>query len=403
LSNTKLIVLLSLLLLAIVASGQTRTTAPGHAAPGLLPNQKWIEETHGSIPDSSSLHVKVEGGSIRVVGGPQEEITYSVRIRTRGQGAAQISQRRLHEVSLVSRDGMVSLTVKPKPLNSPRFVGEILLRVPQHLHSLNLQTSGGDISVDGFNGRVDLRTGGGRVQLDHMGGDVTVETGGDDIEVGEVAGDTSFRTGGGRISVRSAGGAMRASSGGGNIFVDAGLRTAVLESAAGDIQMNLCGGQLKVSTGGGNVVLGTVHGSAEITTSGGNIHLHSATGFVHAQTRAGGIELDGVPAASAETEVGAITARFTTTPSPPRDSRLRTSVGDISIYLPENMAVTVRASVDMSMGQRISSDFPELQPASQGDRWDSQPQTLEGKLNGGGPLLLLNTGNGKIVIHRLPR
>jgi Putative adhesin len=361
----------------------------------------WLEERQGTVPNSRKLQVKIEGGSIRVTGGPQQEISYVVRSRIDGESAqARGHEAQFHEVSLQSHGAMASLIVRPGPKAPPRLVSEVVISVPRDLQALSLQTSGGDVSVTGIAGQLSLNTGGGRVEIDDIGGSVTAETGGDDIEVGSVAGDTTFRTGGGKISVRSAGGNLRATSGGGNIQVGSGLHNAVLESAAGDVEMKLCGGELHVSTGGGNIVLGSVGGPAEITTSGGNIRLHSATGFVRARTTAGGIELDGIPAAMAETEVGRITARFSGATGKFRNSELQTSVGDIVVYLPADLAVTIRASVDMPRGHGIRSDFPELTITGRGDGWEEQSQAAEGKLNGGGPVLHLRTGNGNIVIHR---
>jgi len=361
----------------------------------------WLEERQGTVPSSRSLHVKIEVGSIRVTGGHQQEISYTVRSRIDDERAQKSDRNvRFHEVSLQSNGEMASLIVRPGTQAPPQLVSEIVISVPRTLQSLSLQTSGGDVSVTGIDGQVTLNTGGGRVQIDDIGGAVSVETGGDDIDVGSITGDSTFHTGGGKISVRSVGGTLRATSGGGNILVGSGLHSAVLKSDAGDVEMKLCGGELHVSSGGGNIVLGSVGGPAEITTAGGNIRLHSATGFVRARTTAGAIELDGVPAAVAETDVGGITATFSLSLGKFRHSELKTSVGDIVVYLPAHLAVTLRATLEMPTGHSIRSDFQELKVTSHGDRWDEESQGAEGKLNGGGPVLYLRTSNGNIVIHR---
>jgi DUF4097 and DUF4098 domain-containing protein YvlB len=368
---------------------------------GTIHEGSWLEERQGTLGNSRSLNVKIEGGSIRVTGGQKQEISYTVRSRIDDE-RAQKSDRdvRFHEVSLQSNSEMASLIVRPGTQAPPRLVSEIVISVPRTLHSLSLQTSGGDVSVTGIDGQVSLNTGGGHVQIDDIGGTVTVETGGDDIDVGSVTGDTTFHTGGGKISVRSVGGKLQATSGGGNILVGSGLRSAVLKSDAGDVEMRLCGGELHVTSGGGNIVLGSVGGPAEISTAGGNIRLQSATGFVRAHTTAGAIELDGIPAAVAETDVGAITANFSDSIGKFRHSELQTSVGDIVVYLPAHLAVTLRAILEMPIGHSIHSDFEELKVTSHSDGWEEQSQVAEGKLNGGGPVLRLRTGNGNIVIHR---
>ena len=124
--------------------------------------------------------------------------------------------------------------------------------------------------------------------------------------------------------------------------------------------MRQCNGKVKVSTGGGSVDLSDIGGPAEIETGGGSIRLTSAKGHVHAETGGGGIELYGVPSASAETGAGGITVKLVNTGAERSDSDLETGAGDITVYLASDVAINVRASVDMGNGHRITSDFPDI-------------------------------------------
>jgi len=83
-----------------------------------------------------------------------------------------------------------------------------------------------------------------------------------------------------------------------------------------------------------------------------------------------------------------------------RDSVLSTGGGDITLYLASDVAVDLRAIVDMGNGHRITSDFPDIHVSSEGDQWGPKTLTAEGKLNGGGPVVKVHTSTGDICIRR---
>ncbi|MGC2611813.1 MAG: hypothetical protein WA320_17175, partial [Candidatus Sulfotelmatobacter sp.] len=131
-----------------------------------------------------------------------------------------------------------------------------------------------------------------------------------------------------------------------------------------------------------------------------SIHLASAKGHVEAHTGGGGIELYGVPSARVETGAGGIVVKLVKTGAPPSDSVLETSAGDITVYIAPDVAISVRASVDLGNGHHITSDFPEIHVANEGNQWGPKTLTAEGKLNGGGPVLKVRTTTGDICFRR---
>jgi len=137
-----------------------------------------------------------------------------------------------------------------------------------------------------------------------------------------------------------------------------------------------------------------------VDTGGGSIRLTCVKGHVQAETGGGGIELDGVPSARAETGAGGITVKLVNTGGERHDSDLETGAGDITVYIASDVAVNVRASVDMGTGHRISSDFSDIRVHSEGDQWGPKTLTAEGKLNGGGPLVKVHTSSGDICIRK---
>jgi DUF4097 and DUF4098 domain-containing protein YvlB len=212
------------------------------------------------------------------------------------------------------------------------------------------------VSVDGVSSRLKVVSGGGHLQMDDVDGIVSAETGGQAIDVGTIGNDGRFRTGGGNISIATIKGNVNAFTGGGVISLGTGMRNAVLESGAGDVHVTFCGGQLKAQSGGGNLVLGDVDGPVDIRTSGGNLRLHSAKGFVQAHTTAGSIELEDVPSADATAEVGPIMAKFKATNRREPTSSLETSIGDITVFLPPDLHVTVRARGPDTVSARRSPE-----------------------------------------------
>ena len=76
-----------------------------------------------------------------------------------------------------------------------------------------------------------------------------------------------------------------------------------------------------------------------------------------------------------------------------RDSTLETSAGDITVYIASDVALNVRASVDLANGHRITSDFPDIHVHSEGD-WGAKTISAEGQLNGGGPMLKVRVKTG---------
>jgi DUF4097 and DUF4098 domain-containing protein YvlB len=364
----------------------------------------WGQELTGSLAAVKNLRVKVDMGSVVVHGGQQQGINYV--IHTRSFTSSEQDARRQFESYKISAyvRGDTAWIVGDWQGGHPRkFSGEFTINVPREMGWIKLETEGGNVDAVGISGRVDAQSGGGSMHLDDIGGGVNAETGGGSIDVGTVSGDIGLHTGGGSIEVHHANGKIVAETGGGSVEIQSGSQSASIETGGGSIEVKQCSGKVKVSTGGGSIDLGDIGGPAEIDTGGGSIHLTSAKGHVSAQTGGGGIELFGVPSARAETGAGGIIVKLVNTGAERRDSVLETSAGDITVYIASDVAISVRANVDMGNGHRITSDFPDLHISSEGDQWGPKTLTAEGKLNGGGPVLKVRTTTGDICFKRMNR
>jgi hypothetical protein len=119
----------------------------------------------------------------------------------------------------------------------------------------------------------------------------------------------------------------------------------------------------------------------ECTSGGGAIYLEDVSGALYAHTA-----------------VGSIVARLLEGQKI-LDSQIRTSTGDITVYIPSSLPVTIMARSEAGMGQgRIVSDFPEVQVTV--EEADVAAAKARGALNGGGPTLELATSSGSIFLRR---
>jgi DUF4097 and DUF4098 domain-containing protein YvlB len=366
-------------------------------------NGKWTRHITGSLAAARNLRVKIESGSVRVTGGSQASIDYAVS--NHSYASSEDKARREfdgYKISAYVRGDTAWVVGEWQGSKPRRSSSEFVINVPRNTEFVKVETDGGDLTATGIAGRVEGESGGGSLRLDDIGGAINAETGGGSIDVGTVGGDLSLRTGGGSIKVGSAKGKINAETGGGSVVVVYCLLGAVLETGGGSIEVQHCSGSLKVTTGGGSIDLGEIAGPAEIETGGGSIRLSSATGAVRAETGGGSITLNGVPTARAETGAGGIVAKFVSG-AERTDSVLETSAGDITVYLAPNLAMTIRASIELANGHRIRSDFAEIRVSTDGGEWGPGTATAEGNLNGGGPVLKVRTTTGDISFLRASR
>ncbi len=361
----------------------------------------WVQEVTGDLGAAKNLRVKLDAGSVRVQGGSQAGITYVIHRRAYTSSEQQARREfESYRVNALVKGDTAWIVAESDGRGNRKCSGDFVINVPRNLQSAKIETGGGSVNATGIAGRVELESGGGNINLDDIGGDVVAETGGGTIEVGSVEGNVNLETGGGNIKVASAKGEIKAGSGGGSVIVLSGLQGAVLETGGGSIRVDKCNGPVKASTGGGSVDLGDIGGSAEIETGAGSIRLASAKGRVQAETGGGSIQLDGATSVRAETSAGGIVVKLLSSAGGHSDSSLETSAGDITVYLANDLAISIRAEIEVANGHTIRSDFSDIHVSSEGGPWE-KTVTAEGQLNGGGPVLKVRTNSGNVNFRRI--
>ncbi|HEV8240378.1 MAG TPA: M56 family metallopeptidase [Thermoanaerobaculia bacterium] len=200
----------------------------------------------------------------------------------------------------------------------------LAVRVPRRF-DVSLRSAGGDLAIDGVEGRFEGSTGGGSITLTHLRGSAHLSTGGGTVRVDDCHLDGSVSTGGGPITLSRVSGGLRGSSGSGPVVyreapggdedatgdlddvqvnpgggVDLGSADGATSSGSGRLHISRAGGDVrlaaapdgaKITTGGGSVVVGRSAGFVDASTGGGDIEIGPVAGSVRAGTGAGRVEV----------------------------------------------------------------------------------------------------------------
>ncbi|HYM62318.1 MAG TPA: DUF4097 family beta strand repeat-containing protein [Thermoanaerobaculia bacterium] len=199
---------------------------------------------------------------------------------------------------------------------------------------------------------------------------VDLHTSGGDIRIGNLAGTVACHTSGGDIEIGRINGTVKAKTSGGNVKLAAATGEAVVHTSGGNIHIDEAGSSTEAKTSGGSIDVGRVTGSLLARSSGGNIRIEQAGGAVDAHTSG-----------------GSVTAKLTQPLH--AESRLTTSGGGITVWIPKNAALDLDAHTS---GGDVVADVPVT---IQGRHHDS---SLVGKMNGGGAQLVLRTSGGDIHV-----
>jgi DUF4097 and DUF4098 domain-containing protein YvlB len=273
----------------------------------------------------------------------------------------------------------------------PRASAELSVQVPSSLPKLLLETHSGDLEVFDISGQAEARSGAGVVRIDRVGGEVVARTAGGDIRIGRVGGGVKCVSGGGSIEVAAAGGESWFDTAGGEINLGSIAGPVHASTAGGNIRIGSAGQSVAAKTAGGRIDVLEARGIVMAANSGGSIQVGSAQG-VRLEATGGSIRLRGSAGAlTAVSDSGNIFAELNAR-LPLRDSILTTGAGDITVFIPSNIPVTVQALNESARPGRIISEFDEI---------PVRAAFAEGTLNGGGPVLKLTSTGGTIYLRRV--
>lgn len=201
--------------------------------------------------------------------------------------------------------------------NWPPVSVSFTVTVPREFN-LNLNTSGGDVTVASLKGNVRARTSGGDLHFDRIDGDLDGHTSGGDIVLSEGTARAKLGTSGGDIRIDRAGGPTEVSTSGGDI---------TLESVAQLLSANTSGGDIKAT------ITEPIKQDTVLSTSGGDVRVRvvKGAGFeLDASTSGGDVKAEGVTITISKGGVGKSRLAGSVNGGGPR-LKLRSSGGDITI------------------------------------------------------------------------
>jgi DUF4097 and DUF4098 domain-containing protein YvlB len=148
-----------------------------------------------------------------------------------------------------------------------------------------------------------------------------------------------------------------------------------------------------IHTGDGGITVDGLHGETRLSTGDGHIEAERLDGTLDAQTGDGRLHVRGrFDLLNLHTGDGSIEAEIESGSKISSEWRVRTGDGHVTLRVPSNFA----ADLDVHTGDgHIDSDLPVT---ISGSRRDNE---LRGKLNAGGPPLVVRTNDGSIRLERL--
>jgi DUF4097 and DUF4098 domain-containing protein YvlB len=323
------------------------TTLNGHVNVTVAANAgfRWNAEAatgdiRTNLPARGAFVGKVFHGSVNAPGGPTittNSLMGNIHLLAAGVSASTAESIR-----------KASLSIPPTTPTAPPFGqggGPRVFKRGVMNGSLEYTTNVGDVEVATVKGSADVRTGAGAVKIGAVTGDCNVRSDGGPLHFGEIHGRLTARTGGG------------------DIFIDSTRRGGTLTTLGGTIRLLYTSGPTRLISGGGDIIV------------------RQAAAAVTAETTSGDISITVDPGVKGE-EVTA-----------------KTSKGNVMLYVDAKFAADIEATVVTSdpNADTFLSDIPGLSITREVVSGRTRVRAT-GKVNGGGPKVVLRATDGDIRI-----
>ncbi|MEW6127971.1 MAG: DUF4097 family beta strand repeat-containing protein [Acidobacteriota bacterium] len=217
---------------------------------------------------------------------------------------------------------------------------EIEVRFPRRWFQMNWRSKRVDIEINvPRETNLDLNTGDGRIDLSGVKGEILLRSGDGKINLTDVHGRLSAKTGDGNIEMRNV------------------------------------KGEISMSTGDGRIEATGLEGAFRAETGDGRLRIQGRFDALDIRTGDGGIEATALDGSKTESNWS-----------------LKTGDGDITLRLPE----TLSADVEMHTNDgHIDLNIPVSVVGRTGNN------EIRGRINSGGKMLYLKTGDGSIRLEKL--
>jgi DUF4097 and DUF4098 domain-containing protein YvlB len=182
-------------------------------------------------------------------------------------------------------------------------------------------------------------------------------------------------------------------TGDGDVDVQGINGTAVVRSGDGKLKLSNLDGSLQAHTGDGDIDMQNVRGEVSLHTGDGRIDATGVDGSLRAETGDGRIRINGrFDLLDIKTGDGGIEASATAGSKLEGNWRLSTGDGDLTLRMQESISADVELKTNDG---HIDMGIPVTILGRSGER------ELHGRINGGGKLISLKTGDGSIRLEKL--
>jgi hypothetical protein len=198
---------------------------------------------------------------------------------------------------------------------------------------------------------------------------VNARTGSGSIDIGDLSGPVDANTGSGSITVGRVAGPVTASTGSGSIVVT-GAGSLNARTGSGSIRGSAVAGALTASSGSGSVhVAQSGKGDVNVSSSSGEVEVTGVDGAARVSASSGSVVVEGRPSAAWD---------------------IHSSSGGVTVRIPSDAAFDLDARVSSG---RIETTHAITMSGT------IDKQRLQGKVQGGGPLVNIRTSSGGIRIQ----
>ncbi len=399
------------LLLAMAAASATLTLAAAEQAtikrsePQRQGN-RWEQRVECSLPVRAGgrLVVRADVGSISVKPGASDRLDCQVLLRAHTSDEAAARRRfEAYELSVRPLEGGGAYLSGQSARNrhdSTQLGAKFLIAVPVRFN-VDVETKGGGIDVEKLDGELVAVTAGGGIHTGDVSGATRVETAGGGIHLGNIGSRLEARTAGGGIRTGDVKGDATLETNGGEIVAGQIAGTLTAKTVGGDVVLRGATGAIAAQTAGGQIQIGESGGPVVAQTAGGSIRLLGSRGPMEVKTAGGSIDLWQIRSAvEAATAAGRILAQLDPADKTFSSCEFQNASGDVLVYLPPDLPLTIDAAIDVAAGHDILTDFP-LQIQREKNSFVQRTLRGHGDLNGGGEVLRIRTIAGNIEIRKL--
>lgn len=344
-----------------------------------------------SVSPGETIELDLEaGGDVKITGWSRDSVRVVAEVR-RSSPAVRI------DVEEMRRGVRVRSSFETHSRRQSSSI-DLTIQVPERF-DVDLDSMGGDFTVEDVEGTIEGETMGGDLDLRRIRGTVRLRTMGGDVTLRDADVDGSLKTMGGDVVFQDVVGDVSGSSMGGDVVYKNVRRRDGFST----------GGAVVISTMGGEINVDEAPDGADVSTMGGDIHVRSAALYVKAKTMGGDLRIDEIDGwVKGTTMAGDIDVVMVGDPRrAERDVDLQSYSGDIELTVPEGLDMEIDIEIaytkDSSRDYEIISDFPiSRRETDEWDRGHGSPRRYiygTGKVGSGANRIRIRTINGDVTLR----